>query len=129
MKIIGQVFAMLVVALCAAVPASAYLEEIYAPPSVEVGQAFDVVVFGALPNPCWEVISSDQSLAPGVITIDIHTANTAPPDVACIQVLVFFDLDAEITIPSAGEWVLRVVEHRTDPYRPNLPDFVMETKF
>lgn len=109
-----------------ATPASAYLDTVSAPGTVETGTPFSVFVAGDLPSPCWELLDHQWHAAAGVLTVDITTAYTADPGVACLAVLVPFEVIAEITLNEPGTWLLRVVEHRLDPTGPPLSDLVIE---
>lgn len=114
----ANLFAMVLIFLFAAAPANAFMEEVFVPKAVEAGAPFSVMVFGSLSDPCWEVVNQRHLFDGNVITFDIFTAYTAPPGTGCPQVLVPYDVAEQMTIPDAGSWLVRVVEHRYNPYWP-----------
>jgi len=113
--------------LLAVAPASAYLEFVDIPPAIVAMEAFPVTIFGSLPDPCWEVTESAVSILGTEITFDFHIAYTAPPGTECLAVLVPYEVVASVTVSSAGVWLLRVVEHRSD--RPPILFETIEVEF
>ena len=118
----------LLVLFLGARPADAFIEMVFAPETVETGTPFSIMVSGSLSDPCWEVVNQRQITTEGVITFDVFTAYTAAPGVGCIQVLVPYDVFEEMTIPSEGLWLLRIIEHRYSPYGPEYPDQVWDVE-
>jgi hypothetical protein len=114
----ANIFIMVLVFLFAAASANAFMEQVFVPKIVESGAPFSVMVFGYLADPCWEVVNQRHLFDGNVITFDVFTAYTAPPGSGCPQVIVPYDVAEQMTIPDAGSWLVRVVEHRYNPYWP-----------
>lgn len=122
MKTLLPVIGAIAFFLLATAPASAYLESVDIPPAIVAGESFPISVSGSLPDPCWEVIDSVVSIVGTEITLDFHIAYTAPPGTGCPAVLVPYEVVEQASVPAAGVWLLRVVEHRQDR-----PPFLFET--
>ena len=114
------------VALFAA-PAAAYLDNVTVTPAApRAGEPAVVQAEGWLPDPCWSLLGQEVRTAERLVVLSYETAYVAPTDVGCIAVIVPYEVAFEHVFTAAGEWTVRVVEHRRGPFAP-LPDMVIET--
>lgn len=127
MKTLLPLIGAVALVLLAAPPTSAYLESVDIPPAIVAMDPFPVTVFGSLPDPCWDVIDAAVTIVGTEITLDFHIAYTAPPGTACPAVLEPYEVVETMTVPAAGVWLLRVVEHRFD--RPPILFETIEVEF
>jgi hypothetical protein len=122
----ANVSAMVLIFLLAAAPANAFMEQVFVPDVVEAGEPFSVFVIGYLSDPCWEVVNQRHLFDGNLITFDVFTAYTAPPGSGCVQIIMPYDVSEQMTIPAAGSWLVRVIEHRYNPYGADGPNQVLE---
>jgi hypothetical protein len=126
MKRTAHIFTLVLLLIFGPNSADAFMDTVSAPETVEAGTPFSIAVFGNLSSPCWEVVNQRQIITEGVVTFDVFTAFTAPPGTSCPAVLVPYVVLEEMTIPTAGAWILRVIEHRYDPTGPDYPNEILE---
>jgi hypothetical protein len=122
----ANVSAMVLIFLLAAAPANAFMEQVFVPDVVEAGEPFSVFVIGYLSDHCWEVVNQRHLFDGNLITFDVFTAYTAPPGSGCVQIIMPYDVSEQMTIPAAGSWLVRVIEHRYNPYGGGYPNQVLE---
>ena len=87
------------------------------------GEVFTVSVQGMLHNSCWTLEGHSVSVGEGVIHVSVSTLIVAG---GCLMVVIPYTVDAEVTVPTPGEWLLRVVESHITVDVPPRPDEVME---
>jgi hypothetical protein len=122
MKRMLNLIAVTLLAILIAVPAGAYLDSVVITPSVIAAEPFDVIVFGSHPDPCWGVVDFGYVISGNVVTLDVYTEFTEPPGTICPAVLEPYEVTEQVTVPTEGDWLLRVVEHR-----PDWPPFIFDT--
>lgn len=122
-----SVIVCLAAATLLASPAAAYLHDVtVTPASPQAGVPAVIKAEGSLPDPCWGLLGQEVRTAERLVVLEYETAYVAEPGVACITVIVPYEVAIDHVFTADGEWTVRVVEHRRGPVAP-LPDIVIET--
>jgi hypothetical protein len=94
-------------------PAAAYVDFVALPETAELGQTIDLMILGGMPDSCWELLDVQVSYQDLTATVDVATRDGEVPGVACLTVIIPYELHPQLLFDRPGEWEVRVVETAT----------------
>ncbi|MBU8871832.1 MAG: hypothetical protein KOO60_13280 [Gemmatimonadales bacterium] len=105
--------------------AQAFIEEVHFNPAIMEGDDLDVLVWGGLPDSCWEFLDWTTNDYNQKLVVNISTIMPYPPETLCLQVVTPYEVAAVFPSLSEGIYTLRIYENRP-PEEPNILDFTVE---